>query len=483
MTSPQRRVFTIVSIGFFVVQLDLFIVNIAFPAIARDFPDTGLASLSWVLNGYAIVYASLLVAAGRLADLIGRRKIFLHGLGLFTVSSMLCAAAPSANALIAARALQAAAAALITPASLGLLLPEFPPAQRAKAVAGWVAVGAVAAASGPTLGGLCTGVSWRLVFLVNVPVGIFGCGYGRRLLHESRDENATGLPDLLGAALLTVALSALVLGMVQGPSWGWLTTREVTCFAAGAVLLAGFLVRSVSHPRPVIELGLLRARSFAFASLAATLYMIAFSASLLGSVLYLTAMRHESALLAGVQITPGPALVASISPVAGRLASRVGQRYLIALGCILFACGCAWWAWRLGTHTPYWRSFLPGWILCGVGVGFALSSIMSAGTAALPASRFATGSAVLTMCRQLGAAVGVALLIAALGRSAAPFALSGFDRAWLLMSVAALLAACAGWAVGDLGSREKSRPLPSDDPAGPDRGPETGTAQRGRATV
>jgi EmrB/QacA subfamily drug resistance transporter len=460
MSARQRSVFAIASLGFFVVQLDLFIVNIAFPAIGHDFTGSSLAQLSWVLDGYAIVYASLLVAAGRLADLLGRRRVFLAGLGLFTASSALCALTPSANALIAARLLQAAGAALVTPASLGLLLSEFPTDERAKAIAGWVAVGGVAAASGPTLGGLLTAVSWRLVFLVNVPVGVAGIFYGLRLLRESRDETATGLPDLAGAAMLSLATAAVVLGLVQAPSWHWASIRELLCFSVAGILVALFIVRSASHPRPVIELRLLRVRSFSFAGLATTLYMTAFAASLLASVLFLTTVWHESALVAGVEITPGPVLVATISPLAGRLAGRVGQRYLIALGCVLFAGGCAWWGWQMTPHAHYLRSYLPGWIACGTGVGFALPSLMSAGAGSLPSTRFATGSAVLTMCRQLGAALGVSLLILTLGHSGGGDPMHGFDRAWLFTAATSILAACAGLAVGTVHP-------PSPEPAEP----------------
>ena len=268
MTSRQRRVLAVVSLGFFVVQLDLFIVNIAFPAIQRDFAGASLAGLSWVLNGYAIVYASLLVAAGRLADLAGRRRVFVSGLVVFTAASALCALAPATAALVTARLLQAVGAALVTPASLGLLLPEFEAAHRARAIAIWVAVGGAAAASGPTLGGLLTEISWRLVFLVNVPVGVVGMVAAPRILRESRDDCAGGLPDLVGTAFLSVGIAALVLGLVEGSSWGWASARVLACFAGGATLLAAFLARSAKHPRPVVELAMLRVRSFAFASLA-----------------------------------------------------------------------------------------------------------------------------------------------------------------------------------------------------------------------
>jgi EmrB/QacA subfamily drug resistance transporter len=448
VSSRQLKLFAVVSVGFFVVQLDLFIVNIAFPDIERSFKGAGLATLSWALNGYAIIYAALLVAAGRFADRSGRRLVFLSGLALFTVSSALCAAAPSAGALIAARVLQAVGAALLTPASLALLLTEFPAHQRARAVGGWVAIGGVAAASGPSLGGLLTGVSWRLVFLVNVPVGLVGGIYALRLLRESRDENASGLPDLAGAGLLSLGIGTLVLALVEGPQWQWASVRTIACFVSAALLLATFLARSMRHPRPLVEPAMLRVRSFALANVTALFYMTAFSASLLAAVLYLTTVWHRSALLAGIAITPGPALVAVISPLAGRAATRVGQRHLICVGCLLFASGCTWWVWRMTPTAHYWQSFLPGWILCGIGVGLALPSMMSAGAGSLPKSRFATGSAVLTMSRQIGAALGVAMFVAVLGRPGTGDPTAAFDRSWVFMAIAACIAAASGLAIG-----------------------------------
>lgn len=448
MTNRQKRVLAIASAGFCVVQLDLFIVNIAFPAIQKGFPGTTMAGLSWVLNGYAIVYAACLVAGGRLADRVGRRLVFLTGLGVFTVASALCAVAPSAGVLVGARVLQAVGAALVTPASLGLLLAEFPRERRAAAIAAWVAVGGVAATGGPALGGLLVDGSWRWIFLVNVPVGIGSLAYGGRLLAESRDVSAEGWPDLLGTALLSLGIASLVLGLVEGPTWHWLSLRVLACLIGSATLVTAFVVRSGKHPRPVVEPALLRVRSFAFAGLATTLYMTAFAASLLATVLYLTTVWHQSPLLAGLEITPGPLMVTLLSIPVGRIADRVGQRHLIAAGCLIFAIGCAWWIWRMSPAPNFAGSFLPGWVLCGTGVGLALSSLMSAGAGSLPANRFATGTAVLTMCRQIGAALGVAILVAALGHGRARDATPAFDRAWLLMLIAALGASVAGLAVG-----------------------------------
>src|SRR3954468_16621825 len=212
--SRRGRVAAIVAAGVFVASLDLFIVNIAFPDMQRDFDGVSLAGLSWVLNAYAIVFAALLVPAGRWADRVGRKRTFLAGMALFTLASAACAAAPSAGALVAARVVQATGAALLMPASLGLLLPEFPPERRGLALGLWAAVGGTAAAAGPLLGGLLVELSWRWVFLVNLPVGIAAIVAGARVLGELRDD-ASARPDGLGAALLTGAVGTLIAAIVE----------------------------------------------------------------------------------------------------------------------------------------------------------------------------------------------------------------------------------------------------------------------------
>src|SRR6266498_3027676 len=235
MTRPWRT-FVMISIGVFASLLDLFIVNIAFPDMRREFAGSGLAELSWVLNGYAIVFAALLVPAGRLADLYGRKRSFVAGLSLFVLASAACAAAPSVAVLIAARALQGAGAAILTPSSLGVVLPAFAPQRRPAVIAAWAAVGAVGAAAGPPLGGLLVQASWRWVFLVNLPLGLLSIWYAARRLDESRDSGAGGLPDLAGTVALMLGIGALTLAVVQGREWGWDATSTLTAFAVAAAM-------------------------------------------------------------------------------------------------------------------------------------------------------------------------------------------------------------------------------------------------------
>src|SRR3954452_24587308 len=242
------KVLLVTSVAVFMAFLVVTIVNVAFPAIRMAFPDASLAGLSWVLNAYNIVFAALLVPAGRLADLVGRRRLFFWGLALFVAASALCGLAWAPWALVAARVVQAVGAAILVPTSLGLLLPEFPLERRASATALWGAVGGVAAATGPSLGGLLIEWGdWRLVFFVNLALGAAAWVPARRLLREARDPDRGAVPDALGVALLAGGVGLLSLAIVQAPVWGWDSARTVAAFALGLAVLAGFIWRSVAH--------------------------------------------------------------------------------------------------------------------------------------------------------------------------------------------------------------------------------------------
>jgi EmrB/QacA subfamily drug resistance transporter len=453
--SHRARVAAIVSVGVFVASLDLFIVNIAFPDIQQDFPGTSLASLSWVLNAYAIVFAALLVPAGRWADRTGRKRAFLGGLALFTVASAACAIAPSIGVLVAARVVQAAGAAILMPASLGLLLPEFPPEKRGLAIGLWAAVGGTAAAAGPVIGGLLVELSWRWVFLVNLPVGIGAIIVGARVLREIREEESAQ-PDLVGAGVLVVAVATLIGGIVEGPDWGWADGRVLALFAAAVVLFAAFAVRSARHPVPVVEPALLKVRAFAAANVAGVFFFIGFSAMLLGSVLWLTEVWGETALGAGLKIAPGPSMAALFAVGGGILSGRIGPRAVGTVGALLFGLGGVWWATHLGATEHYASDYLPGMLIGGAGVGFVNPALAGAATAQLPPTRLATGSAVLTMSRQLGSALGVALLVAVLGTPSPADVVDRFDAAWWMMVVAAFGSAAAFAMVGSFKAHEGS---------------------------
>jgi EmrB/QacA subfamily drug resistance transporter len=439
------RVSLIVCVGVFMSSLDLFIVNIAFPAIGKHFGGTSLGSLSWILSGYAIVFAALLVPAGRWADAFGRKRAFLLGLGIFVLASTVCALAPSVGVLIGARLVQAAGGALMLPTSLGLMLPEFGPHERHVAIGVWAATGGIAAAAGPPLGGLLVQADWRWVFLVNVPVGLIGLGLGLRTLAERR-ELGSGRPDLLGAGALIVAIGSLVVAIVKGQEWGWGSPAILALVAATVVLLPAIWWRSQRHAAPIVEPAMLRVRSFGLAVGASVVFFAGFGAMLLAGVLFLTSVWHEHVLTAGLMLFPGPAMATAFSVPSARLGARLGYRIPGVIGALLFAAGSVWFITQTGDRPAYLSEYLPGSMIGGAGVGLIIPTLTGAGASSLPPERFATGAAVLTMGRQIGAALGVAVLVAVLGT--ATRTASDFHTAWLITVSGGLAAGLALAALG-----------------------------------
>jgi EmrB/QacA subfamily drug resistance transporter len=448
ITPRAWRVLAVTSLGVFIVLLDTTIINIAFPAIAAAFPSTTRAGLSWVLNAYAIVFAALLVTAGRIADQVGRRRVFLAGLAIFAATSAACGLAPTLPALVAGRALQAVGAALLVPTSLALLLAEFPRSRRSMAVGLWGAMGAVAAASGPLLGALLVETAgWRWIFLVNVPVCALAIGTGWRLLRESTDPQARGLPDLPGVALVIAATALGALGIVQGPDWGWASPPVAGSLLAAVALGVVFVLRTRGAARPVVDLALFRVRSFSVANLGTLLFATAFFAIGLGNVLFLTGVWRWSVLRAAAGILPAPLTVALVAGPAGRLADRVGHAAVIVPGALLFAAGQLWFATRVGPTPAYLEQWLPGLLLGGLGIGLAFPTLGSAAAATLPAAHYALGSAVNATARQLGAVLGVSMLVAVLGTPTPAQAAAAFDRTWTAIGVVSLAAAITSLAL------------------------------------
>jgi EmrB/QacA subfamily drug resistance transporter len=445
--SRRAKVTVTVCIGVFMASLDLFIVNIAFPDIRLDFPGTSIATLSWVLNAYAITFAALLVPAGRWADRAGRKRAFLGGLALFSLASAACAAAPSVAFLIGARTVQAVGAAFLLPTSLGLLLPEYPARMRGAAVGIWAAVGGIAAAAGPPIGGLLVQAGWRWVFIVNVPIGIAALIAASRLLVEVRDRSGAR-PDVLGAVMFTAGIAALTLGITEGPSWGWTSARVLGLFAAAVVLIGAVALRCVTHPAPLVEPVIARTRAIALANLGALAFFCAFGVLLLGSVLFQTTVWHDSVLRAGFQIAPGPVMAALFAFPGGILGQRFGQRYVGAIGAALFVAGSAWFRTHMAVTPDYAGAMLPAQLMSGAGVGLVLPSLSAAATGPLPAKRFATGTAVLGMSRQLGSALGVAALVAIVGHPAPGEVLAAFQNGWTFMIVLASIAGVLLLSVG-----------------------------------
>ena len=295
------------SLAIFAVFLDTTILFVAFPAIRADFSDVSASSLSWVLNAYTIVFAALLIPAGRLADRVGRRRTFLTAVVVFTLASMLCGLAPTAGFLVAARVLQAVGAAALVPSSLALVLQTFPSEKVPVAVAIWGAIGAVAGAFGPTLGALVVeNFGWRWAFFINLPVGIVSLVLGRRVLPEGREANPGRLPDPLGVVLLVASLALLAFAIVKTDAWGWLSTSFVGTVAVSAVLIAVFFWRCSRVSNPLLDLSLFQSQSFRWANPAMLIYASGFSAMFLGNVLFLTEVWHYSILRAGMICRPAP---------------------------------------------------------------------------------------------------------------------------------------------------------------------------------
>jgi EmrB/QacA subfamily drug resistance transporter len=426
--------FAVLAIGVFLSVLDLFIVNIAFPAIQSSYSSASLSSLSWILSAYATVFAAVLVPAGKLGDIVGRKRVFLAGLLIFLTGSALAAAAPSVDFLIGARVVQAVGGAALIPTSLGLILPLFPAQKRPTVIGLWAALAGVAAAAGPPIGGLLVEASWRWIFLINLPLGLFALVRSAQIVPEIRDPERGPFPDLLGSLLLMVAIGSLTLGLVKGPDWSW-DGRSLGAFAASAVLLALFALRSVRHPAPVVELSLLRPPAFALSALSALLFFAAFAVLLLANVLFLTHVWDYSILMAGLAFFPGPLTAAVVAALSGRRGSRRNSPRIGAAGGIIFALSSLWFLARLGDQPDYLGDYLPGAVVGGIGVGLVLPALTALATGTLPPARLATGIGVQTTFRQIGAALGLASFVAIAGSSTLTTT-SDFDGPWLFMAIA-----------------------------------------------
>jgi EmrB/QacA subfamily drug resistance transporter len=434
-------ILAVTSLATFSAALDTSIMFMAFPDIGKTFSDVSRADLSWVINSYTIIFAALLVPAGRLADRVGRKRVFLVGVTIFTIASMLCGAAPSVETLIAARALQAVGGALLFPASLAVVLNSFPQNKRALAVAIWGGVGALAAGFGPSAGGVIIDtLGWRWAFYLNFPVGLLALTAGLRILRESRSEEPEPTPDVLGVPLLAAGVGLLALGIVQSDGWGWGDTRTLAAFGSAAVILPAFLLRSATHSSPTLDLKLFRDHNFRVANLATFSFAVAFSAMFFGLVQFLVYVWHYSILEAGLTIWPGPLTAAVTAAPVGRVVDRVGYRIILPLGALFFAAGSGWLMWRAEMDPDLWGTWLPSAILTGIGVGMAMPSLSSSAVRSLPQNRYAVGSAVNQTIRTIATVFGVAIAIVLLGDLSPANLLDSFDRVWALMIGCSLLA-------------------------------------------
>lgn len=450
---------TIASAGAYLAFLDTTIVNTAFPDVAASFPEADRAALSWILDAYFIVIAALLVPMGALADRIGRKRTFLWSVGAFVVTSAVAAAAPTLEVLVAARVLQGVAAAAMAPTSLALVLDAYPVERRATGVGLWGAAAALAAASGPPLGGVLVDVAdWRWIFLVNLPLGALVVVAGLRSLRESRDERATRMPDLPGSLVAVAGLGLLALGIVEGEGWGWTSAGVLGSFAGAAVLLAVLVYRCLTHPRPVVDPALMRIASFRTANLGTLLFAMAFFSTILGNILFLTAVWEYSVLDAGLATVPGPLASAIVAGPAGRLADRFGHRALIVPGTIVYALGLLVLR-GAGTTPDYVGVWLPGMLLAGVGIGLAFPTMGAAAVAHVDPRDFGSASAVSSAFRQFGAVLGTALLVAIVGEpQSLPAADAAADEAYLFAVAASVLSGLVALLLAPVATAAATRP-------------------------
>jgi EmrB/QacA subfamily drug resistance transporter len=389
------------------IMLDNTIVNVALPAMQRDL-GLRLSSLQWVVAGYALSYASLMLVGGKLADAYGRRLLFMIGMAGFTAASLACGLAPDGGTLVAARVGQGVAAALMSPATLSIIAAAFPPRQRGTAIGIWAGTSALALAIGPLAGGLITEhLSWHWIFFVNVPVGGVGLLAARVLVDESRDQTHERL-DLPGLGTSSLGLFALTYGLIEANTYGWGSQRIVAAFAVATLSLAAFLWLERSQRAPLLHLELFRDRTFLGANLAVMLVTLSMFGVFFFVSLYLQNVRGFSAVQAGASFLPLTVLIVIVAPIAGRLADRVGSRWLMTTGMLCLSGHLVLLA-RLQADSSY-LSILPAMIVGGLGMAVVMTPASAAAMKAVPVDKAGVGSGVLNTFRQVGGAVGIALM-------------------------------------------------------------------------
>jgi EmrB/QacA subfamily drug resistance transporter len=393
----------------FLAMLDSTVTMLAVPALQREFPAATLPDLSWIMSAYAVLFAALLAPCGRLADTLGRKRILISGIVLFTVASLLCALSPTVPLLVAARALQGVGAAIMVPASLSVLLLDTPPARRVMSISLLSAAGAAAAAVGPSLGGLLVeAFSWHAVFLINLPLGVALVIATARVVTPARATG--GIPDPLGAVLLALGIGGLTVGITNGTTWEWTSARTLACLIGGLLCLLLAVWRSVRHRSPAMEFSLFRGnRLFTAANLVALLYGTVMYTWLLASVLFLTDIWHYSELEAGLAQTPGAVLAAVGAVVMGKVMGRFGgPRFAAVLGMAAHAAVPALLLFFLTADSAFLEIWLPASVFVGFGIGATMMAAMSAGAMSAPPTKFASVSAMNNTARQIGGALGAA---------------------------------------------------------------------------
>ena len=415
-TESPWPVFWIACVAVFLVSLDSTVLFAAFGAMRASFAHASAADMSWVLNAYTVVFAAMLIPAGGIADRHGRKKIFLLGVAIFLAASAACGLAPNVGLLVAARVLQAVGAALLTPASLSLVLDAFPANKRAVVVSLWGAVGGLAAALGPSLGSLVVDtVGWPWAFYINLPLGAVSLFLGRQRLREAVRPDQRRPFDLFGMALIIVGMGAIALAIVELEAPNWSRGELAAVAALGLLALAGFVAWARVARAPLLDLALFRHRTYRDINLATLSFGTAFAMMFFAFFFYMTGVWHYSLTQAGLAVTPGPLLVIPTAIVTGRWAARIGHRPFLVGGSLVYAASGLWLLLVPGGEPDYLRHWLPGLLLSGVGVGLVLPSLSAAAVHRLPQEHYAVGSAVNQATRQIGAVLGVALTVLMLG--------------------------------------------------------------------
>jgi EmrB/QacA subfamily drug resistance transporter len=406
----NRRWWTLGSVAFalFMVMLDNTVVNVALPSIQRDL-GIGLSELEWTVNAYALTFAVLMLTGGKLADFMGRRRVFIIGLAIFTVSSLVCGLATSGEMLIAARTVQGVGAALMMPATLGIISATFPVEQRGMAIGIWAGVSAMALAFGPIVGGLLTEhIHWGWIFFINVPVGILAIIAARLVIRESRDTSADQRLDIPGLLISGGALFALVFGLIEANTYGWTSPTILSLFAVAAVGLVAFVLLELRQRAPMLDLSLFRNGTFAGANVVAMLVFLAMFGVFFFVSIYMQNVLGYSPVEAGAVFLPMTVLIMFLGPVTGKLSDRIGSRWLVTAGMTLVGISLLIYS-GLDAGSGFWDLF-PALILGGIGMATVMPPVTAAGIGSVPVTKAGVGSGVLNTFRQVGGALGIAVM-------------------------------------------------------------------------
>ncbi len=399
--------------GFFMILLDTTIVNVAIPAMSAGL-NTTLDQILWVLNAYVLTYAVLLITAGRLGDLYGQRNLFAIGLAVFTLASALCGFAQNANELIAARVLQGIGGAVLTPQTLAILTTLFPPERRGTAFGIWAGVAGLATLAGPTVGGaIVTYIDWRWIFFVNVPIGIGALVATFAIIPDLRPGRRHGW-DFMGVFLATAGLFGVVFGLIEGErfKWGEIGSYVITIpelIGGGAVLLVLFVIWERFQKEPLVPLSLFEERNFAVANWIAASISFGMMSLFLPIVIYLQSVRGFSALTAGLTLAPMSLTSMFVAPFAGRMADRIGGKYILMTGITVFAIGFGSLTLVAGPDST-WINFLAPAIVAGAGMGMTFAPMTTIAMRNISPRMAGAASGVLNTTRQVGAAVGSAIV-------------------------------------------------------------------------